>query len=106
MKHSRSEMMMNIYNAPGHAIVHKTTQRHAGAPTTSGIRDILVIFLTARRPKEILPVAENTWGIESAMRLQSVAKEMQTEISSFPSSVLHEISIRPIVIYFTGLVYT
>ena len=65
-------------NAPGHAIVHKTTQRHAGAPTTSGIRDILVIFLTARRPKEV-SVEENTWGIESAMRLQSVAKETKRD---------------------------
>lgn len=61
--------------APGHAIVHKTTQRHAGAPTTSGVRDILVIFLTARQP-EILESDENTWRIERAMRLQSIAKEL------------------------------
>ncbi|KAL7543635.1 hypothetical protein ACHAXR_012933 [Thalassiosira sp. AJA248-18] len=59
--------------APGHAIVHKTTQRHAGAPTTSGVRDILVIFLTARRP-ESTESDENTWRIERAMRLQSIAK--------------------------------
>ena len=60
--------------APGHAIVHKTTQRHAGAPTTSGVRDILVIFLTARRPLDVENDA-NTWNVERAMRLQSIAKE-------------------------------
>ena len=65
-------------NAPGHAIIHKTTQRHAGAPTTSGVRDILVIFLTARRP-EMESDLKNTWDIESAMRLQSVAKELERE---------------------------
>jgi len=61
--------------APGHAIIHKTTQRHAGAPTTSGVRDILVIFLTARRP-ETSETDENTWRIERAMRLNQIAKEL------------------------------
>lgn len=61
--------------APGHAIVHKTTQRHAGAPTTSGVRDILVIFLTCRRP-DTSERSSNTWGVERAMRLQSIAKEL------------------------------
>jgi len=64
--------------APGHAIIHKTTQRHAGAPTTSGVRDILVIFLTARRP-EMANNDEITWGIERAMRLQSIGKELQRD---------------------------
>jgi tetratricopeptide (TPR) repeat protein len=63
--------------APGHALLHRTTQRHAGAPTTSGIRDILVIFLTARRP-EIPLHNEFTYGIETAMRLQTMAKELQS----------------------------
>jgi tetratricopeptide (TPR) repeat protein len=61
--------------APGHALLHRTTQRHAGAPTVGGIRDILVIFLTARRPET--PVSnEYTYGIETAMRLQTMAKEL------------------------------
>lgn len=47
------------------------------APTTSGIRDILVIFLTARQPEEADNV-ENTWRIERAMRLQSIAKELRS----------------------------
>ncbi|KAL9183563.1 hypothetical protein ACHAXT_004419 [Thalassiosira profunda] len=70
--------------APGHAIVHKTTQRHAGAPTTSGIRDILVIFLTARRPLHVENDA-NTWNVERAMRLQSIAKEELSREKLLPS---------------------
>jgi len=62
--------------SPGHAIFHKTTARHAGAPTTSGIRDILVIFLTARKSEEADNVESKTWRIERAMRLQSIAKEL------------------------------
>ena len=62
--------------SPGHALVHRTTQRHAGAPTLSGIRDILVIFLTARRPETPLK-SEYTYEIETAMRLQTLAKELQ-----------------------------
>jgi len=59
----------------GHALLHRTTERHAGAPTTSGIRDILVIFLTARRPEK--PISnEYTYGIETGMRLQTMAKEL------------------------------
>lgn len=64
--------------APGHAIIHETTQRHAGAPTTSGIRDILVVFLSTRRPK-VHHVGENTWGIEKSMRLASIGSDMIAE---------------------------
>jgi len=64
--------------APGHAIVHKTTQRHAGAPTTSGVRDILVIFLTARRAVKS-DNREHAWRIERAMRLQSIGKELDRD---------------------------
>jgi tetratricopeptide (TPR) repeat protein len=69
---------IQIPTAPGHAIIHKTTQRHAGAPTTSGVRDILVIFLTARRTVKS-GSNENTWRIERAMRLQSIGKELERE---------------------------
>jgi tetratricopeptide (TPR) repeat protein len=64
--------------APGHAIIHKTTQRHAGAPTTSGVRDILVIFLTARRAIKSVN-HEYAWRIERAMRLQSIGKELDRD---------------------------
>jgi len=62
-------------SGPGHAIIHKTTQRHAGAPTVGGIRDILVIFLTARQPLKS-KVDEITWRVERAMRLTPLAKEL------------------------------
>jgi hypothetical protein len=61
--------------SPGHALLHHTTARHAGAPTTSGIRDILVIFLTARHPPD-MSTAKNTYRIERPMRLQTIAKQL------------------------------
>jgi len=64
--------------SPGHAILHHTTARHAGAPTTGGIRDILVIFLTARHPQD-RSRAENTYRIERPMRLQTIAKQLPRE---------------------------
>ena len=64
--------------APGHAIIHKTMQRHAEAPTTSGLRDILVNFLTARRMVKSYN-RDNTWRIERAMRLQSIGKELDRD---------------------------
>ena len=33
---------------PGHAVAHRSTERHAGAPTKTGIRELLVVFLTLR----------------------------------------------------------
>ena len=62
----------------GHALLHRTTERHAGAPTTSGIRDILVIFLTARLPETVVQ-NEHTYGVETGMRLQSMAKQLDRE---------------------------
>mgnify|MGYP007009452320 CR=1 FL=1 len=62
---------------PGHAIIHATTQRHAGAPTTSGIRDILVIFLSARKPQELN--VGFPWAIERGMRLSSIGKQLQRD---------------------------
>ncbi|KAL7515621.1 hypothetical protein ACHAXN_013276 [Cyclotella atomus] len=61
--------------SPGHALLHHTTARHAGAPTTSGIRDILVIFLTARHPQDISK-SESTYRVERPMRLQTIAKQL------------------------------
>jgi tetratricopeptide (TPR) repeat protein len=36
--------------AAGHALIHESRQRHAGVGTTSGTRDILVLFVTATHP--------------------------------------------------------
>lgn len=45
------------------------------APTTSGVRDILVIFLTARHPQDTSKAGE-TYRIERPMRLQTIAKQL------------------------------
>lgn len=37
---------------PGHAIVHLSSCRHAGAATFSGVRDILVMFLAATKKEQ------------------------------------------------------
>ena len=55
--------------------VASTKLQWIGAPTTSGIRDILVIFLTARHPQDMLK-ADNTYRIERPMRLQTIAKQL------------------------------
>jgi hypothetical protein len=50
---------------PGHALIHSATERHAGAPTTEGIRDILVLFLTTRQDSKAT-------GIERGHRLKAL----------------------------------
>ena len=49
----------------GHALIHSSTERHAGAPTTGGIRDILVFFLTTRQ-------GSKATGIERGHRLKAL----------------------------------
>lgn len=60
----------------GHALAHLSTERHAGAPTRSGVREILVFFLTMR-PYGLPPRAP---PIERAFHLKIAAKEM-TQVS-------------------------
>ena len=48
------------------------------APTISGVRDILVIFLSARRTEPEL-TDDKTWRIERAMRLQSMGQELERD---------------------------
>lgn len=42
----------------GHAVAHLSNERHAGVATTSGVRDILVLFLTATQ-KSTIPHSNN-----------------------------------------------
>jgi len=51
----------------GHAVAHLSTKRHAGAPTTSGIREILVFFLTQRGTKEIKTGSSGSMSISTTM---------------------------------------
>ncbi|CAB9520793.1 expressed unknown protein [Seminavis robusta] len=44
--------------SPGHAVAHRSTERHAGAPTKPGeaIREILVFFITLRETLPTTPI--------------------------------------------------
>ena len=59
-------------SATGHGLAHWSTKRHAGAPTSSGTRDILVIFLTQRRADK----APSFSGIERSFHLKLKAREL------------------------------
>ncbi|VEU45053.1 unnamed protein product [Pseudo-nitzschia multistriata] len=66
--------------AAGHALAHWSTKRHAGAPTTSGTRDILVFFLTQRKATETAAagaVPKSAFsGIERSFHLKLKAQEI------------------------------
>ena len=58
---------------PGHALSHLSSERHAGSSTTEGVRDILVMFITAKNIDSSvqLPVAPR---LESCARLKARAR--------------------------------
>ena len=62
-------------SATGHALAHWSIHRHAGAPTRSGTRDILVIFLTQN--KALSQTRFN--GIERSFQLKLKARELPPE---------------------------
>ena len=67
--------------SPGHAIIHRSMERHAGALKTSGIREILVFFITTRQSK-INPRAP---GIERSFYLKSfVCKYLERRVLQKP----------------------
>ncbi|KAL3931160.1 MAG: hypothetical protein SGBAC_011438 [Bacillariaceae sp.] len=61
---------------PGHAILHHSSDRHAGASTRRGVRDILVFFLTASKIKVTLDGSQHPPAplLEQAARLKSSAR--------------------------------
>ena len=70
-------------NGVGNAIIHLSNERHAGVGTTSGVRDILVIFLTARkRVASLFPVlAQRGKGLDdSAIPLNERAGRLKTSV--------------------------
>ena len=71
--------------ATGHAVAHWSTKRHAGAPTTSGTRDILVFFLTQRKADEtndnISPLKAPFSGIERSFHLKLKGQELTCEMA-------------------------
>ena len=59
-------------SSTGHALAHWSTHRHAGAPTRSGTRDILVIFLTQKKSLQ-----KDFNGIERSFQLKLKARELE-----------------------------
>lgn len=56
----------------GHALAHLSNQRHAGVGTTSGVRDILVLFLMTKKPTSLDNNVETKCsGMEMAGRLRN-----------------------------------
>jgi len=53
----------------GHALIHWSHERHAGAGTTSGVRDILVLFLTATTADGTLPRRERSARLKNRASL-------------------------------------
>lgn len=74
----------------GQALAHLSSKRHAGAGTTSGVRDIMVIFLSAKRINE-----SNDWIgaplVEKAARLKSKAREYSKDCKTEQESILYRI---------------
>jgi tetratricopeptide (TPR) repeat protein len=65
-------------SAPGHAVAHLSTMRHAGTPTTSGVREILVLFLTTRQDGEIpsrAPPAERAFHLKINARTHGIPRQ-------------------------------
>jgi tetratricopeptide (TPR) repeat protein len=60
----------------GHAIAHLSTERHTGAPTRKGIREILVFFLTLRPYHSHGLPRPRAPPMERAFHLKLVAKEI------------------------------
>jgi len=71
--------------ATGHAVAHWSTKRHAGAPTISGTRDILVFFLTQRKATKtndnISPQKAAFSGIERSFNLKLKGQELTGEMA-------------------------
>lgn len=57
-------------NGPGHALAHYSYERHAGAGTRKGVRDILVLFVSAKDPLPRLVNARLKQGRDQCAHLQ------------------------------------
>ena len=86
----------------GHAIAHLSNERHAGVGTTSGVRDILVLFLTASRKSSTLNV-ESTGTIpymERATRLKTNARPNCIKCETLEESILCRMMYRRLALQF------
>ncbi len=67
--------------AVGQALAHLSSKRHAGAGTTAGIRDILVVFVTAKNKVDKSESNVEAPKMEKAARLKAKAREYAQEYS-------------------------
>jgi hypothetical protein len=77
----------------GHAVAHLSNQRHAGVGTTEGVRDILVLFLTASRKSSVLHNFNEksinvTPDMERAARLKTNARSNSLRCDTLEESIL------------------
>ncbi|GFH44133.1 hypothetical protein CTEN210_00607 [Chaetoceros tenuissimus] len=68
----------------GHAVSHLSSERHAGVGTTDGVRDILVMFLTATRKNADSKVP----SLERTARLKSMTRKHSLEFGSNHDAIL------------------
>ena len=104
-KSIRSNTILRPFG-PGHAVAHRSTERHAGAPTKTGIRELLVVFLTLRPnkpgvsrdadPKD--PDEANgsvdLAGIERAFYLKNLVQQPQIPLPGVVQNLCYEWAIK------------
>ena len=65
--------------APGHCLIHNSWERHAGVPTTKGIRDIIVLFVSSRQyPNQGAPIMERFARVKGMLRPLPVSQRIYT----------------------------
>ena len=81
---------------PGHALIHPCNERHAGAATHGGVRDILVLFITERYHNDEnvnvneMTSSRNTPPLEFNARLKSKAMSI-TNTKTFEEHILQRV---------------
>jgi len=86
----------------GHAIFHPSFIRHAGAATSRGIRDILVIFLTAKRfhqEKTYIPSFEMNARLKAASGLlkQKILRKENVEINFWKKVYYQRLAVEAVL---------
>lgn len=82
---TRLPLPLKPMGGPGHALLHLSSDRHAGASTRRGVRDILVFFLTASK-STAAPKLEQAARLKSAARPQCEACQVQCIDDKHPNT--------------------
>lgn len=88
----------------GHALAHLSNQRHAGVGTTSGVRDILVLFLMTKKSKASGKNAGTKCsGIEMAGRLRNNVLENCAKYGNLSNQYLYRMIHYRLAVKFSPL---